>query len=252
MTDRSISPLVGIPARLDPGGERQYVIRDYSEAVRVAGGIPIALPLLEDPEAFRPMAEMMDGVLLTGADTDVDPQRYGAARHECCGMVQPLHDKLDFFLLECARRGNLPVLAICFGIQSLNVFEGGTLIQDIPTEIGASIPHSVPESDGRPCHAIRIEPGSLLEDLAGGTRAEVNSTHHQAIRSIGGGLSVLARSSDGIVEAVGSARCCALPCGEKREQWILGVQWHPEKSFAYDKFSKNIFDAFLAECRARR
>jgi putative glutamine amidotransferase len=103
--------------------------------------------------------------------------------------------------------------------------------------------HSVPESEGQPVHAIRIEPGSLLETISGSTLTEVNSTHHQAILTAGRGLRVLARCTDGIVESVG--------CFE-HEQWMLGVQWHPEKSVGYDRFSRNVLDTFIGECRSRR
>jgi putative glutamine amidotransferase len=243
MIDRIRAPLIGLPARIDEGGDREYVIRDYSEAVRASGAVPIIIPLLEDPGVFRPLLTILDGILLTGANSDVDPAKYGAARHEKCGPVQELHDRMDFFLIENAMKQKLPILAICFGTQSLNVFLGGTLIQDVPAETRTPVRHRVPESDGKQSHAIRVEAGSLLEQLSGAPEAQVNSTHHQAIDVPGRGLRVLARCTDGVVESVGLL---------DDEQWILGVQWHPEKSFSYDKFSRNIFNAFVAECRARR
>jgi putative glutamine amidotransferase len=129
------------------------------------------------------------------------------------------------------------VLAICFGIQSLNVFMGGTLIQDIPSRVQSGILHSQP--DAGYAHAVDIEAGSLLEQLAGSQTAMVNSTHHQALERVGEGLDVIARAPDGIVEAVS---------GAGGEQWVLGVQWHPEKSYDYDEFSRKIFGAFLAQC----
>jgi putative glutamine amidotransferase len=243
MSDGFFAPLVGLPARIDPGGDREYVIRDYFDAVRASGGIPVMLPLQEEPADLGSAMTFLDGILLTGADSDIDPAAYGAARQERCGTVQPMHERLDFFLLECARNRKLPVLAICFGIQSLNVSLGGTLIQDIPTETGTVVRHSVPESEGKPVHAIRIESGSILEVISGSIGTEVNSIHHQAIHAPGRGLRVLARCTDGIIESIG--------CFE-HEQWILGVQWHPEKSVAYDKFSRNMFDTFIGECRSRR
>ena len=243
MPDGLFAPLVGLPARIDPGGDREYVIRDYVDAVRASGGIPVMLPLLGEAAGLRPVLTWLNGILLTRADSDIDPAAYGHARQERCGHVQPMHEALDFFLLECARERNLPVLAICFGIQSLNVFRGGTLFQDIPTETGTKVRHSFPESEGEPVHAIRIESGSILEVISGSIETKVNSTHHQAIRTPGRGLRVLACCTDGIIESVG--------CFE-HEQWILGVQWHPEKSVAYDKFSRNIFDTFIGECRSRK
>jgi putative glutamine amidotransferase len=125
----------------------------------------------------------------------------------------------------------------------LNVFLGGTLIQDIATEIGTPIRHSSPETRGSPIHRIQIKPGSVLEKLAGGPDAMVNSTHHQSVAQPGMGLEVTARAPDGVIESV---------VGTDKRHWILGVQWHPEKSFGCDEFSRNLFEYFLARCRAVR
>ncbi len=232
-----------MPAQLDPNDEKQYLSRHYSDAVALAGGLPITLPPLAEPESVRPLIENLDGLLLTGNSSDLDPSLYGAPRLSVCGPVQPLRDHMDFFLLDAAMKCEIPILAICFGVQALNVFLGGSLIQDIPTSVGKSIRHSNPESNGVPCHKIRISPGSILEKLAGGDEAMVNSTHHQAVDRPGQGLEVIAHAPDGVVESV---------FGTQRRQWILGVQWHPEKSFGCDDFSRKLFEHFLARCRAVR
>jgi putative glutamine amidotransferase len=125
----------------------------------------------------------------------------------------------------------------------LNVFFGGTLIQDIPTLVHAPIRHDSSESDGLASHKIEIAPGSVLEEIAGGLDAVVNSTHHQAVERPGRGLEVVARAPDGVIESV-SCR--------NQNRWILGVQWHPERSFACDGFSRRLFEYFLARCRAVR
>ena len=150
---------------------------------------------------------------------------------------------MDMLLLETAFRRRIPVLAICFGIQSLNVFCGGSLIQDIPTSVNTSIRHSNPESRDAPVHSIHIRSGSVLEEIAGGTEIVVNSTHHQAIERSGKNLDIIARAPDGVIESV---------AGMSRKHWILGVQWHPEKSFSGDDFSRRLFEFFLARCRAVR
>ncbi len=244
MIDRSSqAPLIGLPARMDPGKEVQYLSRQYGDAVVAAGGVPIILPLVEKPEALRPLVESMDGLVLTGSSSDVDPASYFAVPEAVCGPVQPLRDKTDFMLLQVASQRRIPVLAICFGLQSLNVFMGGSLIQDIPTHLQMSIRHSSTQPDGAPVHPVEIAAGSLLEELAGGTTAEVNSTHHQAINAIGNGLEVIARAPDGVVEAV---------VGKDRDHWILGIQWHPEKSFVSDGFSKRIFEHFITTCCVNR
>lgn len=234
------APLVGMPARMDAGSDNQYLSRDYGDAIAGAGGIPVILPLLADPETLRRAVASLDGILLTGSGTDVDPARYGAERDAGCGPVQPLRDSTDILLLELAEERRLPVLAICYGMQALNVYRGGTLIQDIPSAVETGIAHQNPGSKGRPSHPIAILPGTILADLAGGSTATVNSTHHQAADRIGAGLEVIARAPDGIVEAV---------VGTEAGPLVLGVQWHPEKSFAYDRLSRSIFDLFLSRCR---
>lgn len=235
-----VAPLIGLPSRMDPGTDTQYLSRHYADAILDAGGIPVIIPLLEKPSALRSLAETLDGILLTGSSSDVDPQAYGAEREPACGPVQPLRDATDFQLLDVALNRKKPVLGICFGMQSVNVFLGGTLIQDIDTRIGNTIVHDNPSTEGRAAHGIEIRQGSVLEELVPGVKAEVNSTHHQAIDRVAPGLEVIARAPDGIVESV-------ISLGS--DPWILGVQWHPERSFRYDRLSKKIFELFLSRCR---
>ena len=225
---------------MDNGKDSQYLSRHYGDAVAGSGGIPVILPLLEEPALLAGLVGTLDGVVLTGSSSDVDPARYGATKSPECGPVQQLRDRTDFFLLEQAFAHRLPVLAICYGLQSLNVFLGGTLVQDIPTCIQTDIKHSRPRTGGRPAHDVRLSPDSILERLAGNRVAQVNSTHHQAVDRLGKGLEVIAEAADGVVEGVR---------GTSDSSWILGVQWHPEKSYSLDAFSQKIFHHFLAQCR---
>ncbi len=234
-------PVVGMPVRMDPGTDRQYLSRSYADAVSASGGTPVLLPLLQNPGLFSALAGDFDGILLTGNNADVEPARYGAKREAACGPAQPLRDQTDFVLLEAARQRRIPVLAICFGMQSLNVFCGGSLIQDIPSRLGTAVRHS--DSRSQFAHSVDFASGSLLNQLAGAAGAPVNSTHHQGLERIGDGLEVIARAPDGVVEAV---------VGTRPEQWVLGVQWHPEKSFGYDELSRRIFGSFLEQCRRYR
>ena len=128
-------------------------------------------------------------------------------------------------------------------MQSLNVFFGGSLIQDIPTTIDTPIQHSKGQSKSPPSHEIAISSGSVLEPIAGGLDAVVNSTHHQAVERPGEELDVIAYAPDGVIESVFST---------SQNHWMLGIQWHPETSFACDNFSRKIFADFLAHCRAVR
>jgi putative glutamine amidotransferase len=241
MVQEGRAPLIALPAELEAKGRGQSLSRCYSDAVLASGGFPIIVPILECPSAARQLAEKIDGLILTGSRSDVDPARYSATPDQCCGPIHPLRDETDFTLLESALRKKIPVLGICFGMQSLNVFMGGTLIQDIAFFSAGSIKHDCPESAGRPSHEIEIAPASVLEKMAGGNRATVNSTHHQAVDRPGHGLNVIAQAPDGVIESVIST---------SDEPWILGVQWHPEKSYGYDCLSKNLFDTFVAQCRA--
>ena len=243
MTGAGEVPWIGMPAQMDPDDERQYLSRQYTDAISGAGGLPIIIPLLAEPGTVYPMAERLDGLLLTGNNSDLDPALYGVDRMDACGPIQHLRDRTDFFLLETSLKRRIPILAICFGMQSLNVFLGGSLIQDIPTGISGSLRHSNPESKGSPSHGIRISSDSVLEKIAGGLDAMVNSTHHQAVERPGSGLEPIAHAPDGVIESV---------FGTDRRQWILGVQWHPEKNYGCDEFSRNLFKYFLARCRAAR
>lgn len=236
-------PLIGMPARMDPGEESQYLSRQYADAVSSSGGVPLILPLLEAPDLLRPVVDMLDGILLTGSASDHDPASFGAERRPECGPAQIIRDRTDSFLLSAAADNGVPVLAICFGLQSLNVHRGGSLLQDIAAERQTYIRHSQPETKGSPAHKVRFSPGSVLEELGGESEVAVNSTHHQAVDRLGRGLQVIAQAPDGIIEAV---------IGQEPGHWVLGVQWHPERSYSQDSLSRKIFDRFIDICRTTR
>jgi putative glutamine amidotransferase len=235
------APVIGMPAQMDPGSDQQYLSRNYSDAVASEGGVPIIIPLITAAELVEKIAGTLDGILLTGSHSDVEPGLYHRPRSNACGPAQPLRDQMDFLLLESAFKRKIPILAICFGLQSLNVFLGGSLIQDIDTAINTPIQHSRSNPNDCPSHEIAVSPGSPLEEIAGGRKFTVNSTHHQAVERPGCGLEAIAHAGDGIIESVTSAN---------NDNWILGVQWHPEKSYSYDEFSRKIFHHFLARCGA--
>ncbi len=236
-------PVIGMPAIMDIGKNTQYLNRAYTDAIATAGGIPVIIPLVEASAGIRSLVEDLDGILLTGSACDVEPKHYGATPDPQLGPVQPLRDMTDFALLEEALKGRMPLLAICFGMQSLNVFMGGSLIQDIDSSLQGALRHDSGEAGSRSFHTIQITPGSVLEKMAGSSQVMVNSSHHQAVDRVGRDLEVIARAPDGVVEAV---------TGKAADHWILGVQWHPEKSFSSDALSKKVFECFVARCRARR
>src|SRR3712207_4616383 len=171
-------PRVGITMRHELETERFYLARAYSEAVEAAGGVPLHLSLIPRARYVGSVLEALDGVLLPGSASDVDPLRYGREPHRQLGSVHPLRDETDALVLEEVERRGMPLLAICFGMQIWNVVRGGTLIQDIASEVPGAIKHEQGAPRGRRSHRIKLLGGSLLEGLAGEACAQVNSHHH--------------------------------------------------------------------------
>jgi putative glutamine amidotransferase len=229
-------PRIGITMRIESETERFYLSRHYSEAVAAAGGVPVHISLIPQREYISSVVDQLDGVLLPGSDSDVDPLRYGAEPHPKLGTVQSIKDETDLLLLEEVENRRLPLFAICFGMQVLNVFRGGTLIQDI----GSQMPHAIKHEQGaprdRPSHRIELAESSLLSSLAQSDTAVVNSHHHQALEKVGRDLSASAWSSDGLIEAVEDPR---------DNRFVLGVQWHPELGWRHDHLSQALFNRFM-------
>jgi putative glutamine amidotransferase len=234
-------PFIGITMRHELETERFYLARYYGEAVAAAGGVPVHISLIPDPGLIKECVGRLDGVLLPGSASDVDPLRYGREPHARLGPVHPLKDETDLLVLKEVEERRLPLLAICFGMQVWNVYRGGSLIQDIASEVPKAHKHEQGAPRDRPSHHVSIRPESLLSSLAGEVSALVNSHHHQALEQIGEGLQASAWSPDGLVEAVEDT-------GEGR--WALGVQWHPEIGWERDRLSGNIFNLFLSAATA--
>jgi len=226
-------PWIGIPTRYHAPSETIGQIRHYLDAVIEAGGVPLLIPTLESKAVVRDYLELTSGILLPGSPTDVHPDHYGAQPHSKLGTLYAERDSTDFELLRHAENVNLPVLGICFGIQSLNVFRGGALVQDIPS----LVPDAVTHDESR--HAVRLERDSLLSRLAGATDLEVNSFHHQSVESPGRNLRVVARAPDGVIEAV----------EDTTGRFVVGVQWHPERGWRDSDFARRLFAAFVQASR---
>ncbi len=235
-------PLIGITERLN-AEDSFYLRRYYAEAVEAAGAVPVHIPLIPNREYLAELCEHLDGLLLSGSNSDLDPVFYGEEPHPKLGDVIPERDETDLMLLEIAERRAMPVLAICFGMQSLNVARGGSLIQDIETQVVNPIKHEQGKVFNRPSHQIEIESHSLLAELAGQRTIRVNSSHHQAVKNPGRNLHVIARAADGVVEAVVDSRS---------DRFVLGVQWHPEIGWRDDRFSQAIFKRFVEASRRFR
>jgi putative glutamine amidotransferase len=242
-------PLIGITTRLEFETRRFYLGRDYSEAVYAAGGLPVHIPLITDREHIVDIVSRVDGVLLPGCDSDPDPALYDEDPHPKLGQVVPEKDTTDLLVIEQAEKRGLPIFGICFGMQILNVARGGSLIQDISSQVKNAINHQQGIPRERNSHRIRIESGSLLGEIfANGVNTlneaniSVNSHHHQAVKVLGENLRATSWTSDGVIESIEDVR---------EESKVFAVQWHPELSWAIDELSKSLFQRFVENCRCQ-
>ena len=249
-SQRPDAPLrVGIPWRTtaeERAGQRQK-LDYYFACVRQAGAEPAVISLQQPASGLAGRLRELDGFVLPGSPSDVDPSRYGAAKNPLTAEADTNRDNTDAATLGHALENLKPVLAICYGCQALNVFQGGTLIQDVPSEKPGSLTHG--KTDLAPSakagdlhHPVTLAPGSRLARLNGSTIAEINTSHHQAIDRPGRNLRITAQAPDGIIEAVeytGDA------------PWLVGVQWHPER-MASDALSARLFADFVAAVRSAR
>ncbi|MEP6818123.1 MAG: gamma-glutamyl-gamma-aminobutyrate hydrolase family protein [bacterium] len=233
-------PRIGITMRLELQTDRFYLSRYYSEAIEAAGGAPVHISLIPKADYITAVMDDLDGVLLPGSDSDIDPLRYGAEPHPHLGSVHPVKDETDLLVLDEIEKRRLPLFAICFGMQSLNVSRGGTLIQDIPSQLPQAINHQQGAPRERLSHAITLAQTSLLLSLASNEGSLVNSHHHQAVEKVGRDLIATAWTSDGLIEAVEDSR---------PDRFALGVQWHPELGWQHDRFSQALFERFIVAAR---
>ncbi|MGA2979791.1 MAG: gamma-glutamyl-gamma-aminobutyrate hydrolase family protein [Terriglobales bacterium] len=243
------APRIAIP--VPHSGDREYAERalpQYEEAVRGAGGEPVRIELDQTPVQVMRQIERCDAVLLPGSRADVDPQKYGAHRHEKTAAADVKRDMVDELLLQDAYNKRKPVLGICYGLQSLNVYRAGSLVQHIESAIGQSaINHSAGRAVAK-AHTVKIEPESKLAEIVGASQTmAVNSSHHQSADAVGNGLRVVARSAeDGIIEALE---------GTAPRHFVLAVQWHPERSVSdgpeVAESAHAIFRAFIEAAREK-
>jgi putative glutamine amidotransferase len=243
-------PRVGVPWRTaaEEAANHHSKMDKYLRAIERAGGEAVLLSLKSAAKDLQRQAENLDAFVLSGSPADVDPAHFHARRHPAADDADPARERTDFALLEHAMSAGKPVLAICYGIQSLNVFLGGSLIQDIPTELGSAICHSKDDDEipggpepPDPLHGAQFDPGRVL-NLSGSPRGVVNSSHHQSVLDPGRGLRITAHAPDGVVEAVEWT-------GDSN--WIVGVQWHPER-MPEDALAQALFhDLISAVCQTR-
>jgi len=231
-----MKPRIGITLELGQKGEKRTSFLDlaYAECVKDAGGIPLHFPPLPADEFIQEIIPLIDGLVLTGG-ADINPSYY---REEISAPVVLSPDQrtdFDLALFQAALSGGKAILAICHGMQIVNVALGGTLYQDIPTQVPGVIEHRGKKDSSPALHGVTVEAGSRLAGIMGGTlRFEICSIHHQAVKDLGRDLRVIARSSDGIIEGI------EFPGHPK----IIGVQWHPEKD-SQSEATRRLFRAHI-------
>lgn len=242
--NRERQPRIGIPYRTlqEQLKDEHRKYEFYVRSVKKAGGIAVPVELNLEKGKLQRQARELDAIVLPGSPADVDPSRYGSASHPAAAPPDGAREATDFALLEHSFGEGKPILAICYGAQILNVYLGGSLIQDIPSDVRTNLQHAPKEGESEPFHGASVEPGSMLAELAGAREIRVNSSHHQAIRELGRSLRIAARASDGIIEAVewmDDGNC------------VIGVQWHPERMIE-DSVALALFDYFVDAVRTAK
>lgn len=223
-----------------PGHPTRVRVNDaYVRALQAAGLVPLIVPPSLDDDDARALVARVAGIVLSGGE-DVDPATYGAVRHPATEPPHTGRDATERALVIAARDARRPLLAICRGIQSLNVALGGTLVQDLPSERPSAIRHARGDAAGHRVHGVAVQPGSRLAAALGATQIEANSLHHQAVDRLAETLRATAHASDGIIEGVETA---------SEDWWVLGVQWHPEELIGDPRpWDRGIFAAFAKRC----
>jgi putative glutamine amidotransferase len=230
-------PLIGIGGDVfvqQGERDRAFVYTTYTEALRNAGAVAVIIP--PQPENAAALVEELDGILLAGGE-DCDPAAYGEERRSEAEPMDPRRQSNDLSLARAARQRGIPTLGICLGVQMMNVAAGGSLIQDIASEVETEIDHASEPSD-RHRHDVIVESGTKLSSILRDREFNVNSSHHQAIRNVGDGLRVTAHAPDGIVEGL----------EDPQHPFYVGVQWHPE-DMPDESSAKKLFGAFVDAAR---
>jgi putative glutamine amidotransferase len=232
--------VIGVIPLWDGEKDSIWMIPGYLRGLEEAGAAPVILHLTDSEAILKQYARFFDGFLFTGGH-DVNPKLYGHEKSGLCGEICEARDKMETYIFcEAVLNQKKPALGICRGIQLINALLGGSLYQDIPTELPGAVKHAKGHTES-PAHSVRLLPESPLRKITGKERIEVNSSHHQGINRIAQGLEVMALADDGLVEAV----------YKPDHPFIQAVQWHPELSLN-DETSKKIFSAFVKAAERRK
>lgn len=242
-----MKPVIGVTPdfnagdRKDMGGhEPTYFLRArYIRAVEELGGIPLILPLVAAPSARQRLLDQVDGLLVTGSGPDLPPRLYGERQRYQFPLVSERRADFELELVHQARKQDLPLLAICGGMQTVNVACGGSLIQDIPAQVPDALNHRQKGKAVHVAHPVTVAPKSLLKKIIGTEKLMVNSSHHQSVKAVAPSLQASAVAPDGIIEAIESPT----------NRFLLAVQWHPEFLFERHVAHRRLFEALLRAAR---
>lgn len=247
-TRRTDAPLIGITpdsvssrARA-PGVKREPLIvlqQRYARAIQEAGGVPLILPISSSRMVLRQISDRLDGILISGGNFDIHPRLYHEESIKALGEIKEERTRFELGLISLALERDLPLLGVCGGAQAINVALGGSLYQDIATQLPQANEHQQGDLKDRRGHRIKIHEGTKLKKIVGRQNLEVNTTHHQAIKKPGKGLIVNATAEDGVIEGIES----------QGHSFVLGVQWHPEFLTHRDVLQRKIFAAFISSCK---
>lgn len=229
-------PVIGLTSSYEKtdAADRVILNHNYLDTIRHFGGIPLILPTDADMEELEMLVALCDGILLTGGE-DLDPSLYGEEVWNDTVYFVPKRDDAERWVCNLAVQRDLPMLGICRGTQLMNVFFGGTLYQDIPSQLGTEVKHRMEQPFHRTCHDCILEAGAPL----GTGTIGVNSHHHQAVKDVASGFRIMGRSEDGVIEAI----------WDPGQKFRWGIQWHPERIWDIEASSAEIFERFIQACK---
>ena len=230
-------PIVAVTAAKNEAGNRLLIHNGYMQMLKRHGALPALLPMVTDEAMLDEIAERFDGFVISGGG-DIDSAYWGEPLHEKASGIDAERDAMEIALLRILHKKTKPVLGVCRGVQIMNVAMGGTLFQDIPSQVDNPLNHSNRDKEYEVAHDIEVFPGTKLGDIVGEGKLGVNTLHHQAVRDVKDPMMIAAIAEDHVIEAIES---CEHP-------FFIGVQWHPERLGEKDRGADALFESFCSAC----